>query len=197
MAIINRNPLLSHSSGHVLVLIAVALVGGIAISPLFGADDPPPREPEVLQKERESHRREVELALQPLTKKYVNRLKAAQKSLSRQGDVEGALAVKREIDFFAAQTDSGRVPSLEGKWIIQYENGTQRTYIIRPNGRVLMAEEKLEGRISKNGGDVVLDFGDGKLERLSVKSVLTVEHFNPKSGYPTSKPVVGTGKKEP
>ena len=46
------------------------------------------------------------------------------------------------------------------------------------------------GRIIRRRGDYLLDFGDGKVERLSLQPAIVVEHFDPQTLYPNGNPTL-------
>lgn len=75
--------------------------------------------------------------------------------------------------------------ALAGRWRVDYTNGAVRTYLIEADGRVRFLEKQMTGQVSRRNGDLILDFGDGKLERLKFEPALRVEHFNPASSYPS------------
>ncbi|MCI0359640.1 MAG: hypothetical protein L0211_14280 [Planctomycetaceae bacterium] len=87
--------------------------------------------------------------------------------------------------------------SLAGSWKIAYANGAVRRYTIEEEGSVVFVEEQRRGTLAKRDRDVVLDFGDGKLERLGlVNETLLIEHFNPATSYPAGEPLRARGVKE-
>jgi hypothetical protein len=67
-----------------------------------------------------------------------------------------------------------------------------RNYVINRDG-VNFENKKGKLSISANG-DILLDFNDNKIERLSIKDgKLMVDHFDPKSSYPNKVGCTGTG----
>lgn len=135
-----------------------------------------------------SLKKQFQADLEPIRKKFRNRLENLQKELTRKGDLEGALAVKAELESIgASEKPAPKNPvTLKGNWTVTYSpSGNVRKYSIRDDGRVEMVGEKLFGQMTKNGDDWLLDFNDGKLERLAIKEVLFIEHFDPKNGYAT------------
>src|SRR5579859_4905471 len=139
--------------------------------------------PTDLASERLKYEEEFATALRPIQKRYVNRLTILQKSLARKGNKEGAAAVEVELEKMgAAMAQQTRYP-IEGQWVVKYQSGAVRTYVIHADGSVDFVEEKQAGRFTKNGNDVLIDFGDNKLERLYWNTVLVVEHYNPKDTY--------------
>jgi hypothetical protein len=144
--------------------------------------------PTDLASERQRYEEEIAAALEPVQKRYVTRLTALQNSLTRKGDKVGAATIEAELEKMgAAMTQQMRYP-IEGKWVLKYQSGAIRTYIIHADGTVEFVEEKQSGKFTKNGSDVLVDFGDNKLERFYWNTVLVVEHYNPKSTYGTEPP---------
>ncbi|MEQ8785367.1 MAG: hypothetical protein RIC55_03675 [Pirellulaceae bacterium] len=85
-----------------------------------------------------------------------------------------------------------------GKWAIKYTNGISRHYAIAEDGVVYFSEETSESRLTFREGDLVVDFGDGKLERLELRGEqLWVEHYLPPSSYPSSFMLYGIGNRMP
>lgn len=81
-------------------------------------------------------------------------------------------------------------PDLTGTWNITYAGGAHRTYVINKQ-KVEFLEEKRSCELTKETKSelLLLDFSDGKLERLHLKDKkLLIEHWDPKSKYPTAKP---------
>jgi len=77
--------------------------------------------------------------------------------------------------------------ALAGAWTVRYSNGAIRRYEFDAAGNVLFVDLKQTTALSRLGNDVVLDFGDGKLERIRfADGVLLLEHFDPASRYPES-----------
>jgi hypothetical protein len=74
----------------------------------------------------------------------------------------------------------------------------RRSYTIDANGQVQFPGERKQGQLTSDGADVVIDFKDGKIERLKIEDgKLLVEHFNPKSDYPDRVGARGMGVKVP
>lgn len=153
----------------------------IAASVVMGAGGPTAEHPEIA-----NLKKQFQADMEPVRKKYRTRLESLQKELTRKGDLDGALAVKTELESIGApEKPASKNPvSLKGYWTVTYTpSGNVRKYSIREDGRVEMVGEKLFGQITKNGDDWLLDFNDGKLERLAIKDVLFIEHFDPKTAY--------------
>src|SRR5207244_3245077 len=87
-----------------------------------------------------------------------------------------------------------------GKWAVTYGNRSTREYLIDADGNVTQPDEDdRRAKLRWRGADLLLDFGDGKLERLKLTGGrLRVEHFNPAGTYPRGRPdTVGTGVRKP
>lgn len=150
---------------------------------VMGAVGPTAEHPEIA-----NLKKQFQADMEPVRKKFRTRLETLQKELTRKGDLDGALAVKTELESFGAQEKPApkNPVTLKGNWTVTYSpSGNVRKYSIRDDGRVEMVGEKLFGQIAKNGDDWLLDFNDGKLERLAIKEVLFIDHFDPKTGYAT------------
>ncbi|MDB5345325.1 MAG: hypothetical protein JWP89_3702 [Schlesneria sp.] len=153
----------------------------IAASIVMGSGGPTTEHPEIA-----NLKKQFQADMEPVRKKFRTRLENLQKELTRKGDLDGALAVKTELESIG--TPEKPVPknpvTLKGNWTVTYSpSGNVRKYSIRDDGRVEMVGDKLFGQITKNGDDWLLDFNDGKLEKLAIKEVLFIEHFEPKTGY--------------
>lgn len=144
--------------------------------------------PTDLATERQKYDEEIAGALQPVQKRYVTRLKALQKLLAKKGDKVGAAAVEAELEKMGAAIAQQMRYPIEGKWNVKYQSGAARTYVIHADGGVEFVEEQQTGKFAKNGDDVLVDFGDNKVERFHWSTVLVVEHYNPKSDYGTAPP---------
>ena len=88
---------------------------------------------------------------------------------------------------------SGPFQSYKGTWSIKYARGHGRRYVVDSQGNVIHAAR--QGKLSRRQGQVFLDFGDGKLERVTLAGrELRIEHFNPASSFP-KRPLLGTGSR--
>lgn len=83
---------------------------------------------------------------------------------------------------------------LQGTWSVTYTNGAKRTYTIESDGGVAFEEEQILGEFA-GGGYLLLEFDDGKLERITpAGSRLLVEHFDPRNRFPNHPPThIGIG----
>lgn len=91
-----------------------------------------------------------------------------------------------------------RISDFAGTWAIKYGDGAVRVYTLDSDGLAVFPEENRQGRVFTKYGKVLLDFGDGKLERLElVDSKLQVEHFDPATAYPDDAPrLFGVGERQ-
>ena len=89
-----------------------------------------------------------------------------------------------------------KAPGFTGLWRVIYSHGAVRTYHVGADDTVQFIEERRRGAL-RRGQHVLLQFGDGKIERWTlVKGRLLVQHWNPASGYPRRPPdVTGQGVK--
>jgi hypothetical protein len=164
-------------------IVAVIFVAG---SIVMGAAGPVAEHPELV-----SIKKQYQADMEPVRKRYRTRLESLQKELTRKGDLDGALAVKGELEAFSGgeKTSVEKPPAktpavLKGTWTVLYSpSGNTRKYVISEDGKVELVGEKLTGKITKNGDDFLLDLNDGKLERLAVKEVLFIEHYYDKARY--------------
>jgi len=143
---------------------------------------------------REKFEKQVEAAVAPVRGKYIADLKSLRTKLLREDDLQGIAAVDAELARLDELHRLWDRHVLQGLWQVNYSNGTARTYRIANTGTVQFIEEGRTGRIYRNGSDHLLEFGDGKVERLMLLPTIRVEHFNPKSSYPLGAPTeTGTG----
>ena len=173
------------------VAFALAAQGGTAVGQEENAD---------LVQARAQFEREVDFSARPIRDRYVSRLESLKRTLGGRGDARGAAAVQDEIDRVRDLTlAQGVLSKFAGTWKVAYTNGTVRIYAISADGRVNCAEVNASGpqkpKLYVKGNDVLLEIGDGNLERLSIKGkTLLVEHFNPKALYLAGPPnAKGTG----
>jgi len=84
-----------------------------------------------------------------------------------------------------------------GIWLITYSSGVLRTYLIYEERKVRFPSVGLaQGDLVEKDGHFLLEFGDGKLERLRFQgNTLHLEHFDPANRYPGSPTLTGTGKR--
>jgi hypothetical protein len=86
------------------------------------------------------------------------------------------------------------IAEIVGTWKLTSSN---RTYVIAANGKVHFPEEKKDCNLQPKDGFFLLDFGDGKLDRVHTKGgILYAEHYNPKTLFPKGSPAgVSIGNK--
>jgi len=170
------------------LLPVVGLVAGY-----FAAGDSP-QEHAAVERARETFERQVEAVVAPARKRYLAELKSLRTNLTRDNDLQGVAAVNAEIDRVTEIERLWERHFLEGYWQVDYSNNATRTYRITNTGTVRFIEGGLTGRIRRRGKDYVLDFGEGKIERLTFQPTIRVEHFDPDSLYPLGAPTaIGTG----
>jgi hypothetical protein len=70
-----------------------------------------------------------------------------------------------------------------GKWIVYYDHGVVREYILHEDGRVEEPSAMRESRLIAGDAPWLLEFDDGKIERLRFFTTheARVEHYNPAS----------------
>jgi serine/threonine protein kinase len=129
-----------------------------------------------------------------------------QKALPQLAGVNKALAEKY-IAELEKEVPKERLPDgpfvrFKGHWRLRYTNNVIREYLIDDKGNVQQVVEASvqapqnqlnaprPGKLSKRGNDVLLDFSDNTLERLTVKgSELRLDHFNPAALFPSGRPM--------
>jgi hypothetical protein len=179
--------------------MAICAFGCLALLGLVGPGFAQSRSgPSDLSAEQLKYEEELAAALQPVQKRYVTRLQAMQKLMARKGDKAGAAAVEAELEKVGAAIAQQMRYPIEGKWLVRYQSGATRTYVIHADGSVEFVEENQTGKFTKNGANVLVDFGDNKVERFYWNTVLVVEHYNPKASYGTAPPnLTGFAEKVP
>lgn len=136
--------------------------------------------------------------LQPISSAYSRTLVGLVGTLTKAGRIEDAKLVdQRRIEI----EGSAELARYEGTWDVVYRSvGTARRYRFNATGKVEWMEReqvKSTTQIFRKGNDLMLDWKDGKFERVSIKGgKLIIEHFNPGTRYPKEGPnTVGTGEK--
>ena len=141
--------------------------------------------------------------LRTATAEFVRATKAAQATLEKAYDkavkdatkglnIDLAEAIQAEWKGTQAKSTGTRStekvdsPAARTKWVagtykITYTpNRSERTYVVRLNGDVATTEGKVMGQIKPSGSGLLLDFSDGRIERLTfADGRLFIEHFNP------------------
>jgi hypothetical protein len=137
--------------------------------------------------------------MKPLWEAHDRALAALVQSLTKAGRIEDAAFVGARRA--ALLSDAVGTEQFKGTWDVRYTRVSGiRRYRINGTGKLdLLSGERVQTtvQITKKGGDYMIDFNEGKLERLSMKDgKLIVEHYNPASLYPTQKPShLGAGTK--
>jgi hypothetical protein len=142
------------------------------------ADDKPDENAEVA-----AIKKQYLTELEPIQKRYRTRLENLKDKLTKKGDLQGALAVKAELDQATIVKPKAAAISAEGTWSIKYDNGAQRSYVVLADGTVNRLDDQKVTAMRKEGNDTLLDFNDGRLERITVKQTLMIEHYNPGTLY--------------
>ena len=83
-----------------------------------------------------------------------------------------------------------------GTWTIFYTNGAARTYRFVGKTALWLDNQGIRGQMYVQDGNLLLDFNDGKIERLQAgKDSLTVEHWLAKGNFLSrAASATGTGK---
>jgi hypothetical protein len=160
----------------------------------LGAAAPEDESHPVVRGAREKFEQQVAAAVAPVRGRYLSELKTLKTKLTRENDLKGVESVDAELARLDEVERLWERHVLQGLWEVKYSNGNTRTYRISNTGSVQFVEGGLTGRIYSTRGDHVLEFGDGKIERLTLQPTLKIEHFNPKATYPLGAPnTTGTG----
>lgn len=143
-----------------------------------------------LKAARQRFEEQINTAVNSIRARHITQLEGLQRAMTRRGDAEGALEVKAEVEWLKASARPFKSNPLEGSWEVRYRNRSTRTYLVHPHGKV--EHDGRTGQLLVKGDDTLLDFGDRKLERLSLQ--LIIEHYNPATRYPAQTPsTTGTG----
>ena len=133
---------------------------------------------------REKFAGEWESALTPVIKRYRTRLEALEKSFRQKGDSAAAEQVKGELTWLDSQaTLFPSAQAITGEWSVRYSNGALRTYSVLADSTVVWMDgsTKRAGKLAPEDGSFVLEFGDGKVERLAIRPALIIDHFSTKA----------------
>lgn len=136
-------------------------------------------EPQQLKQARTAYQKEVETVSRPARDKYVRALNDLKRALTAKGDLEGALAVQHELERVSANSV---FPRFVGDWSVIYANGSVRHYSILADGRVTWTDSNppKQATLTQKTDDYLLDFGDGKLEKLTPSAnAFRLEHYDP------------------
>jgi len=174
----------------------------LAFSTLLAVPVVAQEEPPELAQARLVYEKELAFATRPIRERYLLRLETMKRTLGGRGDVRAALAVQEEIDRALAAALLPGLAKYSGSWLIQYENGGTRRYLIKADGSMTWVETDgkpqgdTPGKMRPEGPDAVIEL-PFFLERLSFSGDrLVVEHFAPKSDYPRKVTQRGTGVKQ-
>ncbi|MCE9556562.1 MAG: serine protease [Planctomycetes bacterium] len=142
-------------------------------------------------------------------------LQAAEKSATKSEDLDDALAIRDAIKTLRngarppVQADVKSPPTVapgadterkipefpRGIWMITYTNGATRTYRFSGKIALWLDNRSLRGRMYYQGDNLLLDFGDGKIERLTLEDEgVSIEHWDSKGSSSAPADVMGTGK---
>lgn len=108
-------------------------------------------DPPQLTSVRAAYRKQIESATAPITEKYVVYLEGLKKELGAKGDLEGALAVQRELDSIAGSSES--VDAAEGGRIVVWnqnnggkgDRGTERINVtLLLDGREVWSKKSIK-----------------------------------------------------
>ena len=115
-------------------------------------------------------------ALEKLAKGYRDRLSAMVEERTKKGDLDGALAVRKEGERVG---NNEEFP--QGKWVATYNADTKRTYLIDGTS-VIWSEEGTRGVASLGRGFIAVVFDDKHSERWipCTDGRICIEHFKPK-----------------
>lgn len=135
---------------------------------------------------------DYDAAVQAAAEKLRPRLQIALERATKARQIDVAKTLMAELDGLGAGAlpvfGAGGGDAVPGTWSIKYHpNGVRRTYVVKPNGDVSCTEgtSAFTGKIKKEGADLLLDFNDGKLERLTFAgNRVFVEHYDPKGSFP-------------
>ena len=171
--------LASRSNGLTLLVLTACAISHLS------QPTPPAHHVDTVLEARGKYESDLAAAVEPIQKRYKDRLESLQRELTKKGDLDGALAAKSALEQLAGEAAVSEWQRFAGKWTVQNDNGATHTYEISKDGAVHYIEEGTKLRLEARSGDVVLDFGGGKIERLT--TALTTEMFRD-GAYPAGKP---------
>ncbi|MGQ9574928.1 MAG: hypothetical protein ACUVUC_06385 [Thermoguttaceae bacterium] len=94
----------------------------------------------------------------------------------------------------ARQAAKGPFRAYEGTWIVAFDNGTGRRYLIQATGEVAWGENR--GRLKRVNGDLLIDLPNGDLERIKLAGDgLEIEHFDRMFRYPNQVACLGKARR--
>ena len=141
------------------ITVAASVLCLLSLSQIYGQEKEAKPEPKRLAELRAKYDRDRVTALRPILTQYQRDLDGLQKSLTQAGDLDGALAVKSEIDGLAGDVSamaSGSLPKAKAK-VVKYtpSSGWMDTGIRVAKGqRIAM---RAQGKMSADNGGTWCD----------------------------------------
>jgi hypothetical protein len=172
-----------------LMVLSTALVP-LAIG--YAQITPTPNHPDV-EAARERFQDEFEEATTSVVGRYKTILERLEKSLTRKGDLNGALAVSAEFNKLKANTWSCVSPNpFTGTWTVRYTNKITRTYKFLDNGTVEVLEgtHRWPATLAPHDLGAKILFADGKIETVSGRQSIVLLHYMDKDQYKSGRPAV-------
>ena len=174
---------------HILAALAI-----VATAACQAADEPAP-----LKQARAAYEKELDTVSRPVRERYARTLTDLKRALVSKGEIAAALLVEQEI----ARVGGNANPAfarLAGDWTITYASGAVRHYTISGDGSAAWTDSNppKQGKLTQNAGYYLLDFSDGKLEKLTPSgSTIQIEHFDPATKHAKRIPgVAATAKRQ-
>ncbi len=111
------------------------------------------------------------------------------------GDGEQHAVAKTEPAAAPVIPAAAAAGSYVGRWSIHFTDNSVRTYDIGARGEVLFIEENKHGQLRRSPDGIILELGDGRLERLKFSgTIVSVDRFESKATFPANPPMLsGTG----
>lgn len=88
---------------RMMMAVAVVVLGTVYGAMAQDDDGAKAKEPKELVSARTTYQNQIKAVTTPVTNKYLQQLEAMKKQLGARGDVEGAVAVQKEIDALSAE----------------------------------------------------------------------------------------------
>jgi hypothetical protein len=95
------------------------------------------KDPVELAQVRNTFQTQMKAATTPIIQRYLQQLDALKKQLGGKGDVNGAVAVQKEIDAFAVKPEKPvdiNIKNLIGKWDVRFTNGHSCNWTFEEGG---------------------------------------------------------------
>jgi hypothetical protein len=181
-----------------LVALAVLLIGapltysaGLFPQVSAGAEAAKKKYLAALEKAQEKYSTEAEAFFHEHLLALENVLEAETKG----GRLDVAVAIRDEIQRLKAEGASvfaeapptslrQAIARLTGTWHVVFPSGAIRVYVVDAKGGVSYPAEKYFTKIKGPPGEMIVDFGEGKLERWSIAGDrLFCEHWDPKTNF--------------